>query len=185
MTARDIQGMEMVPFGPMNGKSFGTSISPWIITLEALAPFKTSAPVRNPEVELSPYLQDPDPKSSFDIGVEVSLHPADSVSSTVCKSKFSSMYWTVKDMVAQQTINGCSLNTGDLLATGTISGPTLESHGCLLELSPKGGAQIKTADGGNERRMFLKDGDTVSLSASAGSGVGFGECVGTILKAKD
>jgi fumarylacetoacetase len=95
------------------------------------------------------------------------------------------MYWTVKDMVAQQTINGCSLNTGDLLATGTISGPTLESHGCLLELSPKGGAQVKAADGGIERRMFLKDGDTVSLSATAGPGVGFGECVGTILQVKD
>jgi fumarylacetoacetase len=178
--------MEMVPFGPMNGKSFGTSISPWIITLEALAPFTTSAPVRNPEVELSPYLQDPDPKSTFDIRVGVSLQSAGaSVSSIVCQSKFSSMYWTVKDMIAQQTINGGSLNTGDLLATGTISGPTLESYGCLLELSPKGGAQIKTADGGTEGRIFLKDGDTVSLSASAGPGVGFGECVGTILEAKN
>jgi fumarylacetoacetase len=178
--------MEMVPFGPMNGKSFGTSISPWIITLEALAPFKTSAPVRNPEVELASYLQDPDPKSSFDIGVEVSLQPAEaSVPSTVCKSKFSSMYWTVKDMIAQQTINGCSLNTGDLLATGTISGPTPDSHGCLMELSPKGGAEVKTADGGIERRIFLKDRDSVSLIAIAGPGVGFGECVGKILEAKN
>jgi fumarylacetoacetase len=178
--------MEMILFGSMNGKSFGTSISPWIITLEALAPFKAAAAVRNLEMELSPYLQDPDLKSTFDIIVEVSLQPTGApVSSTVCKSKFSSMYWTVKDMVAQQTINGCSVKTGDLLATGTISGPTLESHGCLVELSTKGGAQIKRADGGIERRMALKDGDTVTLSASAGPGVGFGECVGTILGAKD
>lgn len=88
-------------------------------------------------------------------------------------------------MVAQQTINGCSLKTGDLLATGTISGPTLDSHGCLMELSPKGGAEVKTADGGTERRIFLKDGDTVALIASAGPGVGFGECVGKVLEAKD
>lgn len=102
----------------------------------------------------------------------------------ICESKFSSLYWTLRDLVAQQTINGCSLRTGDLLVTGTISGGKIGENGCLLEMVAKGGVEIKNGKGVIERKMFFDDGDTVCLSAYAGKGVGFGNCVGTILPAK-
>jgi fumarylacetoacetase len=175
----------MVPLGPLNGKSFGTTISPWIITLDALNPFKCPLSPRNPDITLPAYLQDQDQKPTFDLKLSVSLRSANALgSSLICESSFSSIYWTMRDLVAQQTINGCSLSTGDLLATGTISGATKQSHGCLLELIAKGGVEIKNARGKSEQRIFLEDGDTVSISAIAGPGVGFGECVGTILPAK-
>ncbi|KAH8679515.1 hypothetical protein BGZ60DRAFT_553877 [Tricladium varicosporioides] len=180
-SARDIQGLEMTPLGPMNGKSFGTSISPWIITLDALEPFRSPLPLRNPDIPITAYLQDPLPNPGFEIKVEASLKPAGTeTSSKICQSEFSSLYWTLRDLVAQQTVNGCGLSTGDVLATGTISGTTSESHGCLLEMAAKGGITIIAKDG-EEKRRFLLDGDTVTLSAFAGKGVGFGECTGTIL----
>lgn len=175
----------MIPLGPLNGKSFGTTVSPWVITLDALEPFKCSLPPRNADITLPAYLQDPDQKPTFDLKLSASLRsPNAAIWSNICESSFSSIYWTMRDLVAHQTVNGCSLNTGDLLATGTISGATKESHGCLLELIAKGGVEIKNATGEIEQRIFLEDGDTVSISASAGPGVGFGECVGTILPAK-
>jgi fumarylacetoacetase len=176
----------MIPLGPLNGKSFATSISPWVITLDALEPFKCSAPARNSDVILPKYLRDSDPKPTFDLKLSSSLRADESsVSTNICESSFSSIYWTMRDLVAHQTINGCSLRTGDILATGTISGATKESHGCLLELIAKGGVEVANSKGEKEQRIFLKDGDTISISAFAGRGVGFGECVGTILPPDD
>jgi fumarylacetoacetase len=183
-TARDIQGLEMTPLGPLHGKSFATTISPWVITLDALEPFKIPAAPRTAEIVLPPYLQDPDPAPTFEIELKAEMQPKGATESTViCTSKFSSVYWTLRDLVAQQTINGCSLRIGGLLATGTISGDAIGSNGCLLEMVAKGGVEV-SINGKSDRRMFLEDGDTVRLTAYAGKGVGFGDCVGTILPAK-
>jgi len=182
--ARDIQGLEMNPLGPLNGKSFGTSISPWIITLDALAPFKAPSPQRDPDVKIAEYLQDSDANSSYDFKLSASLQPKDAPeASVICETQFSSLYWTLRDLIAHQTSNGCNINTGDLIATGTISGNTRDSRGCLLELAKTGGVEVKGANGEMEKRVFLEDGDVVILSASAGKGVGFGECVGRVLAA--
>ena len=175
----------MSPLGPLHGKSFATTISPWVITLDALQPFKIPGAARNSDIILPPYLQDPDPLPTFEIELKAEMRPKDSSEATViCESKFSSLYWTLRDLVAQQTINGCSLRTGDLLVTGTISGGKIGENGCLLEMVAKGGVEIKNGKGVIERKMFFDDGDTVCLSAYAGKGVGFGNCVGTILPAK-
>jgi fumarylacetoacetase len=175
----------MNPLGPLNGKSFGTTISPWIITLDALAPFKVPSPQRNPGVKIAEYLQDGDANSSYDFKLSASIQPQDSPeASIICESQFSSLYWTLRDLVAHQTSNGCNLNIGDLLATGTISGNTKESRGCLMELASAGGVEIKGPNGKIMKRVFLEDGDIVALSAVADPGVGFGECVGRVLPAK-
>ena len=174
----------MNPLGPLNGKSFSTQISHWIITLDALAPYKASAPSRNPVVKIAEYLQDPERKPTYEFHLSATVQPLNcSTSSTICQTQFSSLYWTLRDLVAHQTINGCNINTGDLLATGTISGETKESHGCLMEVASKGGVKITTKDGESEQRIFLQDGDTVALTAMAGPGVGFGECRGKIQSA--
>ncbi|PMD39408.1 Fumarylacetoacetase [Hyaloscypha variabilis F] len=184
-SARDIQGFEMTPLGPLHGKSFATTISPWVITLDALSPFKIPAVARNSDIILPLYLQDPDPLPTFEIELKAEIQPKDGSEATViCKSKFSSLYWTLRDLVAQQTVNGCSLRTGDLLVTGTISGDKTGENGCLLEMVAKGGIKVKNVKGTVETKMFFDDGDTVCLSAYAGEGVGFGDCVGTILPAK-
>jgi len=176
----------MVPLGPMNGKSFGTSISPWVITLEALEPYKAASPTRNPSISLPKYLQDPQSNSGYSITLSATVQ--DSVAkeaSTICTTELSSMYWTIRDLVAQQTVNGCNLNTGDLLATGTISGATPESHGCLMEVAASGGVDMIKADGTVEKKVWLADGDTISITALAGPNVGFGDCVGKILPSYD
>jgi fumarylacetoacetase len=175
----------MTPLGPLHGKSFATTISPWVVTLDALEPFKIPAPPRNPDIILPPYLHDPDTLPTFEIELKAEMQPKGAVESTViCTSKFSSVYWTLRDLVAQQTVNGCSLRTGDLLATGTISGDAIGSNGCLLEMAAKGGVEVKSGNGQVEKRVFFDDGDTVCLSAYAGKGVGFGDCVGTVLPAR-
>jgi fumarylacetoacetase len=168
----------MSPLGPMNGKSFGTSMSPWIITIDALDPFKLSSPPR--EFPVSSYLKDSVSKATYDIHLQADL-ATDKSSTTICKSEMKWMYWSIRDLVAQQTVNGCNINTGDVLATGTISGSTEDSHGCLLELT-QGGEKEFALDGG-ESRVYLQDGDSIRLTAIAGDGVGFGECVGTIVSA--
>lgn len=176
--ARDIQALEMLPLGPLNGKSFGTSISPWIITLDAL---KESAIKGVPrETSVASYLSDPNPINSYDIRLKAELL-SNEKSTTVCETNLSTMYWSFRDMIVQQTSNGCSIRTGDLLATGTISGSTDESHGCLLELT-KGG-QKSFALGEGVERVYLEDDDSVRISALASEGVGFGECTGKILPA--
>ncbi|KAK1594738.1 fumarylacetoacetase [Colletotrichum navitas] len=174
-SARDIQGLEMSPLGPLNGKSFGTSISPWVITLEALEPFATQPPAR--DVPAQPYLTDKKEKSSYKIELKAEVL-TNGKATTVCKAQLSWMSWTFRDLVAQQTINGCNLNTGDLLATGTVSGTGDDEHGCLLEMTKGGKVGWKTSDG--QDRTYLKDGDGVRISGYAGGGVGFGECVGFI-----
>ncbi|CCF39594.1 fumarylacetoacetase [Colletotrichum higginsianum] len=178
-SARDIQGFEMNPLGPMNGKSFGTSISPWVITLEALEPFAIQPPVK--DVPSQPYLQDKKEKPSYHIELKAEVL-TDDEATTVCKAQLSWMHWTFRDLVAQQTINGCNLNIGDILATGTVSGAGDDKHGCLLEMTKGGKVGWKTTHGRD--RTYLQDGDGVRLSGYAGDGVGFGECVGFIKAAR-
>ncbi|KAF9869470.1 fumarylacetoacetate hydrolase [Colletotrichum karsti] len=178
-SSRDIQGFEMNPLGPMNGKSFGTTMSPWVVTLEALEPFATQPPVK--DIPAQPYLLDKKEKSSYNIALKAEVL-ADGQATTVCQAQLSWMYWTFRDLVAQQTINGCNINTGDVLATGTVSGAGDDEHGCLLEMTKGGKVGWKTSDG--QDRTYLQDGDGVRMSGYAGDGVGFGECVGFIEPAR-
>lgn len=168
----------MMPLGPLNGKSFATSISPWVITLDALKPYET--PAQSRELKVAPYLEDDKAASTYDIQLQAELL-VNGERTTICKSELKTMYWTFRDLIAHQTSNGCNLNTGDILASGTISGDTSESHGCLLELTRAGERSFDVA--GGLTRTFLEDGDTVLISASMGEGVGFGECTGKLLSA--
>lgn len=171
----------MQPLGPINSKSFGTSISPWVVTLEALEPFSTAPPPK--QLPVATYLQDPKPKPSYDITLSASVLTGSSVTQ-VCTAKLGWMYWTFRDLVAQQTVNGCSINSGDVLATGTVSGVGDDEHGCLVEMTR--GGEVEWELVGGEKRRYLEDGDGVRLSAYAGDGegVGFGECVGFICPAR-
>ncbi|KAL3519384.1 hypothetical protein ACH5RR_017533 [Cinchona calisaya] len=178
-SARDIQAWEYVPLGPFLGKSFGTTLSPWIVTLDALDPFACDAPTQNPPP--LPYLAEKTSKN-YDISLEVHVKPAGQEDSfVITKSNFNHLYWTITQQLAHHTINGCNLRSGDLLGTGTISGPEPESRGCLLELTWNG--QNPVSLGGTTRR-FLEDGDEVVFTGfSKGNGytVGFGTCSGKIL----
>lgn len=181
-SARDIQAWEYVPLGPFLGKNFGTTISPWVVPMEALLPFAEPNTVQDPKP--LPYLCHDD-AFTFNINLFVSLKgEAMKEAATICKSNFKYMYWTMKQQLAHHTVNGCKVRPGDLLASGTISGPDPDSFGSMLELSWKGS---KTVDlGGGETRTFLKDGDDVTLTGYCeGNGyrVGFGPCAGTILPA--
>jgi fumarylacetoacetase len=181
-SARDIQKWEYQPLGPFNSKNFATSVSPWVVTLEALEPFRCAAPPQEPAV--LPYLAEGD-RHTYDINLEVHLQAAGEAQPLrICASNFRHLYWTMAQQLAHHTITGCNLNTGDLLASGTISGSTPDSFGSLLELTWRGTKPLRTA-GGAERR-FLADGDTVSMSAwcqGDGYRVGFGEVTGTVLPA--
>ncbi|CAI9086899.1 OLC1v1020825C2 [Oldenlandia corymbosa var. corymbosa] len=178
-SARDIQAWEYVPLGPFLGKSFGTTISPWIVTLDALEPFSCEAPKQEPPS--LPYLAEKTSRN-YDINLEVSIRPAGQGDShVVTKSNFKHLYWTITQQLAHHTINGCNLRPGDLLGTGTISGPEPDSLGCLLELSWNG---TKSVTLGGTSRKFLEDGDEVIFSGFCkGNGyiVGFGSCSGKIL----
>ncbi|GAA6224439.1 fumarylacetoacetase [Lates japonicus] len=181
-SARDIQSWEYVPLGPFLGKNFGTTISPWVVPMEALLPFAEPNPVQDPEPLL--YLQHTD-AYTFNINLFVSLKGQDMAeSATICRSNFKYMYWTMKQQLAHHTVNGCNIRPGDLLASGTISGPDPESFGSMLELSWRGSKSIDL--GGGETRTFLKDGDEVTITGYCqgdGYRVGFGPCMGTILPA--
>uniref|UniRef100_A0A8C9XIR6 Fumarylacetoacetase n=1 Tax=Sander lucioperca TaxID=283035 RepID=A0A8C9XIR6_SANLU len=181
-SARDIQAWEYVPLGPFLGKNFGTTISPWVIPMEALLPFAEPNSIQDPEP--LPYLQHPD-AFTFNINLFVSLKGQDMVeAATISKSNFKYMYWTMKQQLAHHTVNGCNVRPGDLLASGTISGPDPESFGSMLELSWRGSKNIDL--GGGETRTFLKDGDEVTITGYCqgdGYRVGFGTCMGTILPA--
>ncbi|XP_068322814.1 fumarylacetoacetase [Pyrus communis] len=178
-SARDIQAWEYVPLGPFLGKSFGTTISPWIVTLEALEPFLCDAPKQDPHP--LPYLAEKI-SQNYDISLEVQIKPAgQDESHVVTKSNFNNLYWTLTQQVAHHTINGCNLRPGDLLGTGTISGPEPDSLGCLLELTWNGQKQLSL---NGTPRKFLEDGDEVIISGfSKGNGynVGFGTCSGKIV----
>uniref|UniRef100_A0A8C9S4R1 Fumarylacetoacetase n=2 Tax=Scleropages formosus TaxID=113540 RepID=A0A8C9S4R1_SCLFO len=182
-SARDIQAWEYVPLGPFLGKNFGTTISPWVVPMEALLPFTVPNEVQDPEP--LPYLRHSD-TYTFDINLFVSLKgEAMKEPVTICKSNFKYMYWTVKQQLAHHTVNGCNVRPGDLLASGTISGPDPESFGSMLELSWRGSKVINL--GAGETRTFLKDGDEVSLTGYCqGNGyrVGFGSCAGVVLPAR-
>jgi fumarylacetoacetase len=183
-SARDIQAWEYQPLGPFLGKNFATSISPWIVTLEALAPFRCAGPRQEPPP--LPYLHQQG-ESTFDIHLEVHLQ-AETMRDPliICKSNFKYLYWSLKQQVAHHTINGCPLRPGDLLASGTISGPTPDSLGCLLESTWRGSKPL-TLPGGQTRR-FLEDGDRVTMTAwCEGSGyrIGFGSVTGVVLPACD
>ncbi|KAM6425968.1 fumarylacetoacetase isoform 2-T2 [Liasis olivaceus] len=182
-SARDIQKWEYVPLGPFLSKSFGTTISPWVVTMEALMPFVLPNPIQDPKP--LPYLCDDQPYT-FDINLFVAIK-GDGMNKPVniCRSNFKHMYWTMKQQLAHHTVNGCNIRPGDLLASGTISGPEPENFGSMLELSWNG---TKTIDLGNgQSRTFLQDGDEVIMTGycqGKGHRIGFGECSGKILPAR-
>jgi fumarylacetoacetase len=189
-SARDIQAWEYQPLGPFLAKNFATTVSPWVVTVEALAPFRTAPRPRPPEDPAPlPYLNDPADRAAgaFDITLEVSLSSAAMRARGVApmllsRSRAADLYWTPAQLVAHHTSNGCNLRPGDLLASGTVSGPTPDSLGCLLELT-RGGRQSIELPGG-EKRMFLEDGDEVLLRGwcqrEGARRIGLGECVGTV-----
>lgn len=157
-SARDIQKWEYVPLGPFLGKSFATSISPWIVTLDALEPFRVATPKQTPK-PLS-YLQFKGNKS-YDINLEVAIKPQSAKETIVTKSNFKYMYWNMVQQLAHHTSNGCPVNSGDMMASGTISGPSKDSYGSMLELSWRGEKPIVMKDG--SKRKFISDNDTVIL----------------------
>lgn len=181
-SARDIQKWEYVPLGPFLAKNFASSISPWVVTLEALEPFRTNGPKQDPEV--LPYLQY-DGKKNYDINLEVSIKPEQNEETTVCFSNFKHMYWNMSQQLAHHTVNGCNINIGDMMASGSISGKEENSYGSMLELSWGGTKSIKLKD--DSERKFIEDGDTVTMRGYAQNGdirVGFGEVTTKVLPAK-
>ena len=183
-SARDIQAWEYQPLGPFQAKATATTISPWIVTKAALAPFRTSTPAR--EVALLPHLQEPGPML-YDIPLSVSIQPKDATKATVLtKTNFAELYYSPAQQLAHHTTAGSPMNVGDLLGSGTISGATKSERGSLLELS-WGGKEPLTLDTG-ETRTFIEDGDTLTLNGAAqgeGYWVGFGSCTGTVIPALD
>lgn len=189
-SARDIQFWESQPLGPFLGKSFATSVSPWVVTLEALAPYRTHA-FQRPQTDPMPlpYLWDAENQEhgGIDITLEVTITTAKMRDDKIAphrlsRGSFREMYWTIAQLLAHQTSNGCNLRPGDLLASGTASGSSPESRGCLLELTRRGAETIQLPNG--EQRTFLDDGDEITLRAwCEGQGkarIGFGECTGRI-----
>ena len=178
-SARDIQRWEYQPLGPFLGKNFFSSISPWVVTIDALEPFRVASPAQNPPV--LPYLQT-EGLRNFDINLEIFIRPNGGEETKVCETNFKEMYWNVAQQIAHHTINGCNLNTGDLLASGTISGSKPNSYGSLLELSENGKNPFLLSDG--SERTFLEDNDTIIIKGWAeknGIRVGFGEVKNTVL----
>jgi fumarylacetoacetase len=181
-SARDIQKWEYVPLGPFLGKSFATSVSPWVVTLDALEPFRVPAPPQEPEV--LPYLKRGH-EGAYDIDLEVWLEARVGEAARVSATNFRDMYWTMFQQLAHQTVNGTNMRPGDLYASGTVSGVEPGTQGSLLELTWKGTKPLALP--GGVMRTFLEDGDTVILrGASKGKAyrVGFGECRGTILPSR-
>jgi len=183
-SARDIQKWEYVPLGPFTAKNFGTTISPWVVTLEALEPFRIkSTPQVDPEP--LPYLKD-DSHASYDIKLEVALETAKQDKPfVISRSNAQHLYWTMKQQLVHHAVTGCNMCPGDLLGSGTISGPAPESFGSMIELCWKGTKPMTLPSG--EERKFLADGDTVLMTGFCqgdGYRIGFGECNGTILPAK-
>jgi fumarylacetoacetase len=185
-SARDIQAWEYVPLGPFNAKTFATTISPWVVTMDALEPFRVAGPVQEPEP--LPYLRHAG-AHHVDIRLEVRLQPA-STSATaapadvICHTNFRHMYWSMGQQLAHHTISGCNTLPGDLMGSGTISGTAPDAFGSLLEISWNGKNPLTLS--GGVQRTFLEDGDTLTLSGWAqgdGYRIGFGACVGTILPA--
>ncbi|MCB0593887.1 MAG: fumarylacetoacetate hydrolase family protein, partial [Phaeodactylibacter sp.] len=167
--------------GPFLGKSFASTVSPWIVTLEALEPFRTEGPPQDPTP--LPYLQ-PNGPGSFDISLEVEILPEQGNGKTVCQSNFKYLYWNMAQQLAHHTVNGCNIRVGDMMASGTISGPGPESYGSMLEISWRGTRPVAMPDG--SERKFLLDGDTVVLRGwctKDGLRIGFGKASGKVLPA--
>jgi fumarylacetoacetase len=180
-SARDIQSWEYVPLGPFLGKNFATSISSWVVTMDALQPFKVKSSEQKPEV--LPYLKVGD-SYNFDINLTVSIQPENTEETLLCRSSYSYLYWTMNQQLAHHTVNGCNVNIGDLMGSGTISGATPDTYGSMLELSWDGSKAI-TISGGSER-TFLEDYDTVIIRGFAEKNyvrVGFGEVRNMVLPA--
>lgn len=181
-SARDIQAWEYVPLGPFLGKNFGSSMSPWVVLLDALEPFRVDSPVQDPPV--LPYLRQ-EGAHHFNIALEAAIATPDGGETTICRSNFRHLYWSMAQQLAHHTVNGCNVRAGDVMASGTISGDTEDSYGSLLELTWKGTKPLKLHDG--TERKFLLDGDTLVMRGHAerdGVRVGFGEVRGEVLPAK-
>lgn len=182
-SARDIQKWEYVPLGPFNAKTFASEVSPWIVTMDALAPFKTACPTQEPKPLA--YLNEKDSNNSFDINLSVELLPENSDEATVvCETNFKYMYWSMAQQLTHHTITGCKVEVGDMMGSGTISGPTPDSYGSMLEIAWNATKPV-TLKGG-ETRSFIEDGDTVIMkgySEKDGIRVGFGEVRGKVLPA--
>lgn len=171
----------MKPLGPLNGKNFGTTISPWVITKQALKDFTTPGPPRR--VPVPRYLHDPE-NTTYRITLQTEIISAGKPT-LIGEADVGAMYWTARQMLAHTASAGAALRTGDLLATGTVSGAVDGSRGCLLEVTEGGKVPVRLGDG-TERR-YLEDGDVVRLSGfagEAGSGIGFGECVGKLVPSR-
>lgn len=182
LSARDIQAWEYVPLGPFLAKNFGSVVSPWIVTTDALEPFRAEGPEQ--DVPVLPYLQFSGRKS-FDIHLKVFIQPENQPPQQVCHSNFRYMYWNMAQQLAHQTVNGCNINVGDMYGSGTISGPTPDSFGSMLEITWKGTRPIKMADG--TERKFIHDYDTIIFTGYCRKEnlfLGFGEAITTILPAK-
>jgi fumarylacetoacetase len=182
-SARDIQAWEYQPLGPFLAKNFCTSISPWVVTLEALKPFRKALPPQDPQP--LPYLRRPN-DFTFDIQLEARLQTKSLADPhVITRTNFQNLYWSISQQLAHHTVNGCNLQPGDLLASGTISGPTEESRGCMLELTWRGANPLSVPNG--ETRKWLEDDDRLTITGWAqgdGYRVGFGEVTGRILPAR-
>ena len=182
-SARDIQKWEYVPLGPFNAKTFASEVSPWIVTMDALAPFKTACPTQEPKPLA--YLDEKATDNSFDINLSVELMPEDSDSATVvCETNFKYMYWSMAQQLTHHTITGCKVEVGDMMGSGTISGPTPDSYGSMLEIAWNATKPVTLTGGAT--RSFIEDGDTVIMkgySEKDGIRVGFGEVRGKVLPA--
>jgi fumarylacetoacetase len=182
-SARDVQAWEYQPLGPFLAKNFCTSISPWVVTLDALEPFRKRLPTQDPEP--LPYLRAPN-DFTYDINLEAHLRTSSmNATHAITRTNFQNLYWSIAQQLTHHTVGGCNLQPGDLLASGTISGPTEESRGCMLELTWRGANPLALPNG--ETRKWLEDGDSLAITGWAqgdGYRVGFGEVSGKILPAK-
>jgi len=172
-SARDIQKWEYVPLGPFLAKNFASSISPWIVTMDALEPYRVESPKQDPTP--LPYLQT-DGNKSFDIAIQAYIKPENGEENLVCNTNYKYMYWSMAQQLAHHTVNGCNINAGDMMASGTISGPDRNSFGSMLEISWKGTKPLTLSDG--SERKFIQDNDTVIMRGYCDNGqkrIGFGE----------
>lgn len=180
-SARDIQTWEYVPLGPFLSKNFASTVSPWIVTLEALEPFRTKGYIQEPKV--LPYLTYTGEKN-LDIKLDVYLKPENGKENKICTSNYKYMYWTMEQQLAHHTVNGCNINVGDMMGSGTISGPDPKEYGSMMELTWRGTKPITLNDG--SERKFVNDNDTIIIRGHCekeGLRVGFGECVAKVLPA--
>jgi len=183
-SARDIQKWEYVPLGPFLGKNFASTISAWIVTMDALEPFRCDGPTQ--DLTPLPYLKQNRTDTSFDIKLEASLETENGDLNTLSNSNFKYLYWSMAQQLAHHTVNGCNVRAGDMMGSGTISGPTKDSYGSMLELTWAGKEPITLKDG--TTRTFFNDGDNVVLRGYCENGkvrIGFGKCTGKILPALD